>query len=251
MAVYSGRGRKEPSAAAGRVRRWTTGRDGAAVVRKPRQRAGLHHRCAHRREAVRRDLRGAGAGAGVRPSHLTLSGGPRTTTVVVRGPPPSVKCRVAPGDCSPGAPTDPDVPNSGIRLLRNADSPRDGPRNQRGEIAITHGVMMTRHDAAGGAERRPTPDRPACRPARRSGRAMRERGPNRARRGARACRTSRGSPGVRCRCHPRAREESGGARRRPGRRLDDGCLGLHPRLAGQSRKRCQSLRSLSRSRSLS
>ena len=26
-------------------------------------------------------------------------------------------CRVATGDCSPVAPTDPDVPNSGIRLL--------------------------------------------------------------------------------------------------------------------------------------
>jgi hypothetical protein len=35
------------------------------------------------------------------------------------GPPSdgSTRRRVAAGDCSPAAPTDPDVPNSGIRLL--------------------------------------------------------------------------------------------------------------------------------------
>jgi hypothetical protein len=30
--------------------------------------------------------------------------------------------RVAAGDCAPAAPTDPDVPNSGIRLLGLADA---------------------------------------------------------------------------------------------------------------------------------
>ncbi|MFC1641925.1 hypothetical protein ACFL5O_04445, partial [Myxococcota bacterium] len=38
--------------------------------------------------------------------------------------------RVAPGRCLPRAPTDPDLPNSGIRLIRSQILSRRAPRNR-------------------------------------------------------------------------------------------------------------------------